>query len=124
MATTTAVTSATPAGPRPGEPYLVVSTDGHAGPILERDLRPYCPKAYLNEYDADTRRVREAQRAAAEGAKETGLHGSHATIAAMKPERRRPESPASTLPEIVKEAFELTKYAGGQQDPHARLRDM
>ncbi len=32
-------------------PYLVVSSDSHAGPSLEHQLRPYCPKAYLEQFD-------------------------------------------------------------------------
>src|ERR1700730_15041105 len=33
-------------------PYLIVSADSHAGPSLRHQLRPYCPAAYLNEFDA------------------------------------------------------------------------
>jgi predicted TIM-barrel fold metal-dependent hydrolase len=33
------------------EPYLVVSCDSHAGPSLERSLRPYCPEKYLDDFD-------------------------------------------------------------------------
>lgn len=32
--------------------YLVVSVDGHAGPTLKEDLRPYCPARYLEDFDA------------------------------------------------------------------------
>jgi predicted TIM-barrel fold metal-dependent hydrolase len=34
-----------------GLPYLVVSTDSHAGPSLEHHLRPYCPAHCLPEFD-------------------------------------------------------------------------
>jgi predicted TIM-barrel fold metal-dependent hydrolase len=33
-------------------PLVVVTTDSHIGPRLREDLRPYCPKKYLEEYDA------------------------------------------------------------------------
>jgi predicted TIM-barrel fold metal-dependent hydrolase len=32
-------------------PLVVVSTDSHVGPRLKEDLRQYCPKKYLDEYD-------------------------------------------------------------------------
>lgn len=47
-------------GPRPrledmvplrGEPYLIVSSDAHAGPNPEKYLRPYCPSKFLPEFD-------------------------------------------------------------------------
>src|SRR5258706_16223778 len=33
------------------ERLIVVSADAHIGPRLEADLRPYCPKQYLVEFD-------------------------------------------------------------------------
>jgi predicted TIM-barrel fold metal-dependent hydrolase len=33
-------------------PLVVVSSDSHVGPLLREDLRPYCPKKYLDEFDA------------------------------------------------------------------------
>jgi len=33
------------------EPVLVVSCDGHVGPLLREQLRPYCPSQYLSEFD-------------------------------------------------------------------------
>jgi predicted TIM-barrel fold metal-dependent hydrolase len=41
-------------GPGPGAdetPYTLVSCDTHAGPSLERTLRPYCPRKYLEQFD-------------------------------------------------------------------------
>jgi predicted TIM-barrel fold metal-dependent hydrolase len=32
-------------------PQTVVTVDAHIGPRLKEDLRPYCPKKYLGEYD-------------------------------------------------------------------------
>jgi predicted TIM-barrel fold metal-dependent hydrolase len=34
------------------EPYVIVSSDSHAGPRLVEDLRPYCPADRLDEFDA------------------------------------------------------------------------
>jgi predicted TIM-barrel fold metal-dependent hydrolase len=50
-----------PESPTLDVPIAVVSSDAHIGPRLEEDLRPYCPKAYLDRFDAYV----EARRAAA-----------------------------------------------------------
>jgi len=39
--------------------YLVVSSDSHAGPSLERDLRPYCPERYLPDFEDFARHVHD-----------------------------------------------------------------
>ena len=36
----------------PNAPVVVVSADSHVGPRLREDMRRYCPKEYLDEYDA------------------------------------------------------------------------
>ncbi len=41
------------------EPYLIVSSDSHAGPSLEHQLREYCPAAYLERFDDFVRSIRE-----------------------------------------------------------------
>ena len=41
-------------GPSRSTPVIVVSNDTHIGPRLVEDLRPYCPREHLNEYDAFT----------------------------------------------------------------------
>lgn len=33
------------------ERYLIVSSDAHLGPVMERDLRPYCPAEHLEAFD-------------------------------------------------------------------------
>jgi predicted TIM-barrel fold metal-dependent hydrolase len=38
--------------PDAAAPAVVVSCDSHVGPRLREDLREYCPKAYLEQYDA------------------------------------------------------------------------
>src|SRR5439155_18427898 len=32
-------------------PVIAVTADSHIGPRIDEDLRPYCPSAYLDEYD-------------------------------------------------------------------------
>ena len=32
-------------------PVVIVSNDTHIGPRLVEDLRPYCPREHLDEYD-------------------------------------------------------------------------
>lgn len=34
-----------------GQPFMIVSSDSHAGPPPEKYLRPYCPEKYLREFD-------------------------------------------------------------------------
>src|SRR5882757_8460998 len=41
-------------------PLTLVTADSHIGPRLKEDLRPYCPKEYLEEYDEFVR-VYDAQ---------------------------------------------------------------
>ena len=52
------------------EPVVVVSNDTHVGPRLVEDLRPYCPAAHLDDFDAfaaSTSSEREAATAMLEG---------------------------------------------------------
>ena len=36
---------------RTPEAYVAVSIDGHVGPLMLEDLRPYCEQAHLGDYD-------------------------------------------------------------------------
>lgn len=95
-----------------GERYLVFSVDGHAGPSLDEDLRAYCPKALLDDYDAYTRAVRADQRAIQENTNDRpGFPRLHGTV-------------PNNLPETWKQALLTTRSAGGQRDPRKRLQDM
>ena len=59
MAQTSSVTGS-PGGK--GEvPAVVVSCDSHAGPLLREQLRAYCPRAYLRQFDEFVDRYRAAQ---------------------------------------------------------------
>jgi predicted TIM-barrel fold metal-dependent hydrolase len=84
--------------------YLVVSGDSHAGPSLERQLRGYCQKRYLQQFDDFATAVRDHQLA------ELSL----AVDAQSDPTRTQ----------LGLEALARTKSCAGQQDPGARLRDM
>jgi predicted TIM-barrel fold metal-dependent hydrolase len=39
-------------GPAPDKNAVVISCDSHTGPLLKEHLRQYCPKKYLEEFDA------------------------------------------------------------------------
>ena len=45
------MTSTNVSVPGTATPYLIVSSDSHAGPSLKNALRPYCPAKYLDEFD-------------------------------------------------------------------------
>ncbi len=89
---------------RRGQRYLVVSGDAHAGPSLERDLRPYCPERHVADFDQFARAVKEealAELSAPDAAADDG-----------------------TRPPLWHEAVARTQACAGQTDPHARLADM
>ena len=53
------------------DPVVIVSTDTHIGPRLVEDLRPYCPSAYLDDFDgyvAEVLRQKEAMKKVQEDA--------------------------------------------------------
>jgi predicted TIM-barrel fold metal-dependent hydrolase len=83
-----------------GQRYLVVSSDSHAGPSLERDLRQYCPASYLHDFDDFAQRVRHGVG-----------HGHLITLVVQN-------EPA------LHDALARTASCPGQTDPVARLRDM
>jgi predicted TIM-barrel fold metal-dependent hydrolase len=94
--------------------FLVVSTDSHAGPSMERQLRPYCPSRHLAQFDEFVAAVR---RHAAE--QERLEH----------PERRKSASGVAfdvdpSLSQDAKHAYAAVQECAGLQDPQARLQDM
>lgn len=94
---------------------MIVSTDSHVGPSLEEQLRPYCPKEYLEQFDEFTREVNRAR-------------GSDPTIPAhIRAVMTRPQSASGIADEKVAartRARESAWECPGQYDPHTRLRDM
>lgn len=94
-------------------PYLIVSGDSHAGPSLEQQLRRYCPKGYLEQFDEFVVQVRArsldttfvARFRTARDDPDTGTLSAEARaegLAIMERARRNP----------------------GSQDPLVRLADM
>src|ERR1700761_4254114 len=86
------------------EKYLVVSTDTHAGPSPVKDLRAYCPKQHLDDFD---RFVADFQRGKRDDLG-TKLHNNLAP---------------ATNP-LPAEAHERQMTCPGQADMSQRLRDM
>jgi predicted TIM-barrel fold metal-dependent hydrolase len=79
--------------------YLIVSADSHVGPSLARDLRPYCPRDTLDDFDAFAEAVDER----------------HNLLLATKQLATR---------DVVRDAMDRCRTCEGQYDPDARLRDM
>jgi predicted TIM-barrel fold metal-dependent hydrolase len=77
-----------------GSPYIVVSTDSHSGPSLERSLRQYCPPRHLEAFDDFCARRQ------------------HRVISLTN------DSEFSSL------VHDRVKECPGHDDPDARLRDM
>ncbi len=78
---------------------MLVSSDSHVGPRLVEDLRSYCPKKYLREYD---------EFAASEAADpDIGL-----------------EAFLETFSDEYRNGCRRNRKTAGHYDPHARLRDM
>ena len=107
-------TSNATGGLRIEDPYLIVSTDSHAGPLMETQLRAYCPHRHLDAFDEYVHRVRAHE--------EEQLRLEH-------PERRRSAGGIAyqsdpSLTEIAKKAYAHVRTCEGNFDPHARLRHM
>src|SRR3954470_15536203 len=77
---------------------VVISCDSHVGPLLTDQLRPYCPKKYLDAFDEFIERYRAQQAAMTSG------FGGDSVASAM--------------------AVHPNQRTAGHHDVHARLRDM
>ena len=97
-------------------PYLVISGDSHAGPSMEHQLRPYCPKKHLEAFDEEVRELRAAESASPEQNAASNMSPLQNMIMSSRKSVPTPES--------VKQARAMTKACKGQQDPHERVRDM
>jgi predicted TIM-barrel fold metal-dependent hydrolase len=82
--------------------YIVVSADSHVGPSMERQLRPYCPRKFLDDFD---QRVAVLNAAAQARDPSAGLTGT----------RRSPASQRNV---------ERANLVRGQWDPAAFISDM
>ena len=85
-----------------GTPYVLVSTDAHVGPSLTGQLREYCPKQYLEDFDAYA--TANAGTVAPAGNEEAFLRGPGKSFT-MASQR-------------------VAWTCRGQQDPYERLKDM
>lgn len=91
-----------------GDPYVVVSTDAHAGPAPEVHLRPYCPPEHLEAFDAYCANARA---------------GYQSRVAAVEAGRSRGKADP-TLRELGFEATARCMECEGHHDAHARLHHM
>lgn len=101
-----------------GKPYLVISTDSHAGPSVSRDLRPYCPSRYLRDYD-DFVAALERDQQAKPLDRDDKLVGGNAHVRLTQLARQDPDAP-----EWLKAAWARSRACSGLQDPDARRADM
>ena len=99
--------------------YLVVSTDSHASPSLEKQLRPYCPARYLTDFDEFVTDFRKAQAHSAD-AVEPAESAADVDSAALRFSSSNSKSMGST----AKRAEEESLMCAGLTDPHERIRDM
>src|SRR3984893_10348882 len=90
----------------PAAPLILVSADTHIGPRLKEDLRDYCPKQYLEEYD--------------QFVKEYEPQMDPATIRKMFV----PDDVEFEEISTPGEPFTPTNNTAGHYDVHARLSDM
>jgi predicted TIM-barrel fold metal-dependent hydrolase len=90
-----------------GRPYVVVSTDAHAGPAPEKYLRDYCPRQYLALFDDFCAQARVVADRSNEQLR--------AALGSGEPR---------TLRQFGAEALSQCVECEGHHDPHARLADM
>jgi predicted TIM-barrel fold metal-dependent hydrolase len=94
--------------------YIVVSTDSHAGPTLEGQLREYCPKQYLDAFDDFAREIRAVSDPSLDPAT---LRPDQAAM------RHRGEI-GEDAAETEKLAFARVRECGGQYNPDDRAKHM
>lgn len=106
-------------------PYLVVSVDGHVGPSMERQLRPYCPKRYLDDFDSYVRTMRQVA-AGVDATEAAKVAGGNVTFEPRGPEVTKALRWAARKEDIAEGARSPARswFCEGQQDPHVRHRDM
>ena len=116
------------------ERYIVVSTDGHVGPSVKEQLRPYCEAKYLDEFD---RFVEEMQAAGLLAWRSTeASNGGDETWTMAKPRRRLRDDEADEFGKVAgfRNADQLDRnflqrsyeasLVPGLQDSAARVADM
>ncbi len=96
---------------RDSTPYLVVSSDAHAGPAPELYLRPYCPERHLEAFDAYCREQRKATEELQSFVED---HKAPPEAEGMHPTRK----------ELAFEGLARCIACEGHHDPNVHLRDM
>src|SRR3984893_16140169 len=104
-------------------PYLVVSTDSHASPSLEKQLRQYCPSQYLEAFDEFVQNFRTAQVQTAAGAQGVASPATPPAVAGSAA-LRLSSAEIGSIAAHGKQAEDDSLLCGGLTDPHDRLRDM
>src|SRR4051812_48687574 len=82
---------------------VVVSADTHIGPLLQEQLRPYCPQKYLGQFDEFAGQAKAAMQM---------MLGTDTT----------PESRSGSGGDL--DAFRRNWQTAGHHDMHARLADL
>jgi predicted TIM-barrel fold metal-dependent hydrolase len=90
------------------QPLIVVTTDSHIGPRLKEDLRDYCPKQYLEEFD-------EFIRAEEPNSDPTQLYGTFSHVKGSSNDQTAYETSFAAL---------KRNATAGHHDVYARLRDL
>ena len=109
---TQSITVESPSAAHTGDPYLVVSTDSHVGPSLKGQLRPYCSKDYLEQYDEFA------------GAFSIENPDLPAHIRAVMTKPKPPSEDDDLYIQERSRALVRSWSCTGQVDPHDRIRDM
>ena len=95
--------------PKTGEPYIVVSTDDHAGPRPSRFLREYCPSEYITQFDEFCRDQDQLAVARRE---------------LIADARRRIANGDPTIRDLSLDLHGKCRDCEGHHDPNVRIRDM
>ena len=77
-------------------PVVIVSNDTHIGPRLVEDLRPYCPKEHLDEFDRFTEAAAADKEAAWQMLQGSG-HLDHPNFRTPGTTTLRHVSPTTTM---------------------------
>jgi predicted TIM-barrel fold metal-dependent hydrolase len=109
----------------PGTPLVVVSSDTHVGPLLKEQLRPYCPRGYLERFDEEVRRAELAKQTVfAQEGLEAGFGMKPRAALGVEDDTEDEWGPqrALTAPLLAQGMPNLATQ--GHFDVRARLRDM
>jgi predicted TIM-barrel fold metal-dependent hydrolase len=115
--------------------YIVVSTDGHVGPSVKDQLRPYCERKYLDDFDRFEEQMTASGLLAWRSSESKDGEGETWTMG-VKPRQLRSDEEAAQFgkiagfrnPDQMDRKFLQRSYAAslvpGLRDSSARLADM